>query len=83
MNIIDLRKKLQQSATERCVSNRRENSYTFGSPEWLEYMKDNNFEVPEKDCRETISENQEQTTEPDAINSEKSTRRIFLTPKLF
>lgn len=84
MNIIDLRKKLQQSSTtERRVVDRREVSYQFGSPEWLEYMKDNNFEVPEEERRTMIrrSEDRKQSSEePEAIDSGTPYRRIFLTP---
>jgi hypothetical protein len=84
MNIIDLRKKLQQSSTtERRVIDRRKVSYQFGSPEWLEYMKDNNVECPEEDRRKIIrrDEDREQSTEEPETNESKTCyRRIFLTP---
>ena len=84
MNIIDLRKKLQQSSTtERCATDRRKVSYQFGSPEWQEYMKDNNFECPAEDRRKVIrrSEDQEQSTEqPETSESKVSYKQISLTP---
>ncbi len=82
MNIIDLRKKLQQSSTERRASDRRKISYQFGSPEWLEYMKNNNLECPVEDRRKTVrrSEDREPSAAPETIDSDTNYRRIFLTP---
>jgi hypothetical protein len=81
MNIIDLRKKLLQSSTERRVSGRRKISYLFGSPEWLEYMKNNKLEYPTEERRQLIRrhEDQEQPTESETIDSETPRERIFLT----
>ncbi|OYV19181.1 MAG: hypothetical protein CG439_991 [Methylococcaceae bacterium NSP1-2] len=81
MNIIDLRKKLQQSSTDRCVSDRRKVSYLFGSPEWLEYMKNNKLEYSTEERRKIIRryEDREQLTEPEALDSEANYKRIFLT----
>jgi hypothetical protein len=85
MNIIDLRKKLQQSSTsEQRVSDRRKISYSFGSPEWLEYMKDNNLECPEEhDRRQVIRRDEDRepsSEEPEITDSKTTYRRIFLTP---
>ena len=82
MNIIDLRKKLLQSSTERRVySDRRKVPYQFGSSEWLEYMKNNQLECPEKDRRNTIRREADKTLSPttDSTDSRKSYRRIYLT----
>jgi hypothetical protein len=81
MNIIDLRKKLQQSSTDRRVSDRRKISYLFGSPEWLEYMKKNKLEYSIEERRKIIRryEDREQLAEPKVIDSETPRERIFLT----
>jgi len=82
MNIIDLRRKLLQSATDRRVyADRRKVSYQFGSPEWLEYMKNNQLECPKKDRRKFIRREADRNPSltADHANSETSYRRIFLT----
>ena len=55
MNIIDLRNKLQQSSTERRISSdNRKMSYQFGSPEWLERMKNKELKYLEEERRKII-----------------------------
>ncbi|MCX7066457.1 MAG: hypothetical protein NTW85_01985 [Methylococcales bacterium] len=83
MNIIDLRNKLQQSSTERRISSdNRKVSYQFGSPEWLERMKNKELKYLEEERRKIIrrSEDQESITESETIDTEKTYKRIFLTP---
>jgi len=82
MNIIDLRNKLQQSSTERRISSdKRKVSYQFGSPEWLEYMKNKELKYLEEDRRKIIrrSEDREPTNESEDTDSKTTYRRIFLT----
>ena len=87
MNIIDLRKSLRRSPTNQRKEDRRKVPYEFGSPEWLEYMKNNNLDCPKFDRRKGERRNekrklpdrrQQQPAEP--IFSEKKYARIFLTP---
>ncbi|MEI6707558.1 MAG: hypothetical protein WCK96_10545 [Methylococcales bacterium] len=83
MNIIDLRNKLQQSSTERRISSdNRKVFYQFGSPEWLERMKNKELKYLEEERRKIIrrSEDQESITESETIDTEKTVKRIFLTP---
>ncbi|MFI3219998.1 MAG: hypothetical protein QX189_12920 [Methylococcales bacterium] len=83
MNIIDLRNKLQQSSTERRISSdNRKVSYQFGSPEWLERMKNKELKYLEEERRKIIrrSEDQESIAESETIDTEKTVKRIFLTP---
>ncbi len=83
MNIIDLRKKLLQSSTERRVYvDRRKVFYQFGSPEWKEYMKNNKLECLEEERRKIIrrAADRELTEKIESTDSEKPYRRIFLTP---
>lgn len=76
MNIIDLRKKLLQSSTDqRVYVDRRKVPFQVGSPEWMEFIKNNKLESFGEDCRE-ISRRQTNTEE--TIDSEKPYRRIFL-----
>ena len=83
MNIIDLRNKLQQSSTERRISSdNRKVFYQFGSPEWLERMKNKELKYLEEERRKIIrrGEDQESITESETIDTEKTVKRIFLTP---
>jgi hypothetical protein len=83
MNIIDLRKKLLQSSTERRVySDRRGVPYQFGSPEWQEYIKNNNIKCPEEDRRQLIRREADRglSVETEDSESNKTHRRILLTP---
>ena len=78
MNIIDLRKKLLQSSEQRVYCDRRKVSYQFGSPEWLEYMKNNNFACSAEDRRHFIR--READREPAAFdtgNAETGYKRLF------
>ncbi len=82
MNIIDLRKKLLQSSTDRRVYvDRRKVSYQFGSPEWKEYMKNNNLDCMEEERRKIIRREIDREATDKTTDSEKPYRRIFLTPK--
>lgn len=80
MNIIDLRKKLLQSSEQRVYCDRRKNPYQFGSPEWLEYMNNNNFDHPQQDRRQIVR--READREPATVDSNEtktSYKRMFLT----
>lgn len=81
MNIIDLRKKLLQSSTDRRVYvDRRKVPFPPGSPEWIEFIKNNKPEGFEEDRRK-VNRRQTDTEETKVtIDSEKPYRRIFLTP---
>jgi hypothetical protein len=82
MNIIDLRKKLLQSSTEKRVyADRRKVSYQFGSPEWLEYTKNYNIECPTEDRRKIIrrEKDRENNNETEVGECATTYRRIFLT----
>jgi hypothetical protein len=81
MNIIDLRNKLQQSSMDSRIADRRKVGYLFGSPEWLEYTKNNNLKSLAADRRNTIrrSEDQEPATNTKIIDSNTHYKRIFLT----
>lgn len=81
MNIIDLRKKLLQSSTDRRVYvDRRKVPYPFGSPEWKEYMKNNRLDCMEEDRRKIIRREADKNLTGKTTDSEKPYRRIFLTP---
>lgn len=76
MNIIDLRKTLQESSTNKRLLDRRKNPYDYGTPEWLGYIKKNGLECPTHDRR--VSDRRQQTDTSDAFK--KPYQRIFLTP---
>lgn len=87
MNIIDLRKSLRRSSVTQRREDRRKVPFAFGTPEWLEYVKNNNIDYPESDRRKAERRNdkrrlpdrrQQQLVEP--TRSEKKYARIFLTP---
>jgi hypothetical protein len=87
MNIIDLRKSLRRSSITQRTDDRRKVPYEFGSPEWLEFIKNNNLDCPEfnrrkgdrrNDKRRLPDRRQQQLAEP--AHSEKKYARIFLTP---
>lgn len=81
MNIIDLRNKLQQSSMDSRAADRRKVGYSFGSPEWLEYTKNNNLRSLAADRRNRIrrSEDSAQSTEANTTTSDTHYTRIFLT----
>ena len=80
MNVIDLRKKLLQSSTiGRRVFDRRKISYQFGSPEWLAFMKKNNFECPAEDRRKMVRREEDKEQHLEVFDSEATNERIFLT----
>jgi hypothetical protein len=87
MNIIDLRKSLRRSSTTQRIVDRRKVPYEFGSPEWLEYIKNNHVDYPKfnrrkadmrTDKRRFPDRRQQYVAEP--IRSDKKYARIFLTP---
>jgi hypothetical protein len=80
MNVIDLRKRLLQSSTiGRRVFDRRKISYSFGSPEWLAFMQDNNLECPKEDRRKVIRREEDQEHPLEALDTKTTQQRIFLT----
>lgn len=79
MNIIDLRKNLQQSPVAKRISDRRKVPYPFGSPEWLEYMQQNNLEIPKTDRRKLTRRTEDKQRDIEQPNSEKKYARVFLT----
>ena len=87
MNIIDLRKNLRRSTVTRLLADRRMISYPFGSPEWLEYMKNNHLDCPKFERRE-IERRSDERRSPDrrkefsdeTVRSESAYSRILLTP---
>jgi len=87
MNIIDLRESLRRSSITQRIADRRKVPYEFGSPEWLEYIKNNHVDCPAFDRRNADRRNdmrrlpdrrEQHVAEP--IHSEKGYARIFLTP---
>jgi len=88
MNIIDLRKSLRRSSmTKRAADDRRKVPYEFGSPEWLEYLRNNHVHCPKfnrrkadrrTDKRQLPDRRQQHSSEPKRF--EKKYARIFLTP---
>jgi hypothetical protein len=87
MNIIDLRKGPRRSSTTQRVDERRKVSHEFGSPEWLEYLQENQVDCPMDDRRKAerrtekrqLSDRREEFAEmpADSINNYN---RIYLTP---
>lgn len=87
MNIIDLRKSLRRSSITQRTGDRRKIPYEFGSPEWLDYIINNNLDCPKfnrrkadrrNDKRHLPDRRQQQSAEP--IRSKNKYARIFLTP---
>ena len=88
MNIIDLRESLRRSSTTQRIAERREVTNTFGSPEWLKYIKNNNVDCPKFNRRKAErrtdtrrSDNRrEQYAAEEPSHPKKKYARIFLTP---
>jgi len=87
MNIVDLRTSERRSYTTQRKDDRRKVQYEFGSPDWLEFMKNNNLDCPtfnrrksdrRTEKRQLPDRRQQYVAEP--IPSEKKYARIFLTP---
>ena len=82
MNIIDLRKGSRRTLTTEPIAERRKNKSNFGSPEWLEHIKNNLLDCPNFDRRNierrTSDRRENNTTEP--AHPTKNSVRIFLTP---
>jgi len=87
MNIIDLRTSPRRSSMTQRIADRRKVPYEFGSPEWLEYLKNHQVDCPKSNRRNADRRNdkrrlsdrrQQDVAEP--IHSKKKYARIFLTP---
>jgi hypothetical protein len=86
MNIIELRKNLRRSSVTQRITDRRKVPYEFGSPEWLEYIKENHLDLPAFNRRKAdrrsdkrrLPDRRQQLAE--SVHSEKKYARIFLTP---
>ena len=82
MNIIDLRKGPRRTSITEPVTERRKNTSEFGSPEWLEHIKNNLLNCPNFDRRNIerrTSDRRENNTAESAHPTENSVR-VFLTP---
>lgn len=87
MNIIDLRKGPRRSMTTHRTDERRKVVHEFGSPEWLQHIKDNQVDYPMADRRKTerrtekrqLSDRREQYS-TEAADSMNNYTRIYLTP---
>ena len=84
MNIIDLRTSLRRSSITQRKEDRRKVPYEFGSPEWLEYVKNNHVDCPKfnrrqadrrTDKRQLPDRRQQYDAEPN--RSEKKIRADF------
>lgn len=87
MNIIDLRKGLRRSSMTKRKEDRRKVPYEFGSPEWLEHLKNNSLECPainrRKGDRRTDKRclpDRRQQHPVESSRFERKYARIFLTP---
>jgi len=81
MNIIDLRKNLRESVTGRLISDRRQNTYAFGTQEWLDYIKQHGLKLPTHDSRKINRRASDNNSQPiEAISAKKPYVRILLTP---
>ncbi|MDD2724024.1 MAG: hypothetical protein PHH59_08405 [Methylovulum sp.] len=80
MNIIDLRKNLRASPVNRRASDRRQNPYPYGSPEWLEFIRKHGLEQPAYDRRKILRRASDQHAPTETKSSEKPYTRILLTP---
>jgi hypothetical protein len=86
MNIIELRKSLRRSSVSQRITERRKVPYEFGSPEWLEYIKQNHLDRPiynrrnvdRRNDKRRLPDRRQQLAE--SVRSEKKYARIFLTP---
>ncbi|MDD5267313.1 MAG: hypothetical protein PHO08_09325 [Methylococcales bacterium] len=82
MNIIDMRKGPRRTSTTESESERRKNTSEFGSPEWLEHIKNNLLDCPNFDRRniERRTSDRRETNTTESAHTTKNTVRIFLTP---
>jgi len=80
VNIIDLRKNLRASAVHRLANDRRQNPHPYGTPEWLEFIRNHGQEQPDYDRRKTIRRASDQPTSTATDSNEKPYKRILLTP---
>jgi hypothetical protein len=86
MNIINLRKNLRRSTVTRRISDRRVIPYEFGSPEWIENIKNNYLAWP-KTNRRAMERREDDRRSPDRRDhqatersrSEQKYSRILLT----
>lgn len=89
MNIINLRKNLRRTSDTRRESDRRSVPYPFGSPQWLENIKNNYLAWPKSNRRA----NERRSSERRAIDRREQQQlaertrlketysRIFLSPE--
>jgi hypothetical protein len=82
MNIIDLRKGPRRASTTVPVTERRKNTSEFGSPEWLEHIKNNLLDRPDFDRRniERRTADRRENKAAESAHTTKNSARIFLTP---
>ncbi len=86
MNIIELRKTLRRSSVTQRITERRKIPYEFGTPEWLEYIKQNHLDRPiynrrkedRRNDKRRLPDRRQQLAE--TVRSENNYGRIFLTP---
>jgi len=53
MNLYDLRRRPRRSSMTRRITDRRKTPYPFGSPEWIENIKDHYLAWPKSNRRDT------------------------------
>ena len=80
MNIIDLRKNLRDSNINQRTTDRRQNPYPFGSPEWHEYIIKNGLERPSQDRRTVLRRASDRLAASEKNRHERPYKRILLTP---
>jgi len=89
MNIINLRKNLRRSSETRRESDRRNVSFPFGSPQWLENIKNNYLAWPKSNRRANerraverrAVDRREQQHISERARLKQSYSRIFLSPE--
>ena len=84
MNIIEMREGLRRTSTAQHQVDRRKVPYEFGSPEWLEYIKNNNVDCPKFNRRQaerrTHKTDRRQQYDAVPIRSKEKYKRVLLTP---
>ena len=84
MNIIEMREGPRRSSTTQRIVDRRKVPYEFGSPEWLEYIKNNQVDCPKFNRRraERRTEKSDRRQQHDAqpIRSGEKYARVLLSP---
>lgn len=80
MNIIDLRKNLRDSNINQRNTDRRQNPYPFGSPEWHEYIIKHGLELPSHDRRTMHRRASDRRATSETARRDRPYKRILLTP---